>query len=75
MGAPGTGREDAWPSAPDELSRRSRPYVPRLVVDWLQDHDTETHRCLSRHLAFVDISGFTALTERLARKGTSAPRR
>jgi len=45
------------------------PYVPRLVVDWLQDHDTETHRCLPGTLAFVDISGFTALTERLARKG------
>lgn len=45
------------------------PYVPRLVMEWLHDHDTETHRCLNGTLAFVDISGFTALTERLARKG------
>jgi class 3 adenylate cyclase/tetratricopeptide (TPR) repeat protein len=45
------------------------PYVPRLVVEWLRDHDTEAHRCLPGTLAFVDISGFTALTERLARKG------
>jgi class 3 adenylate cyclase/tetratricopeptide (TPR) repeat protein len=45
------------------------PYVPRLVVEWLQHHDAATHRCLPGTLAFVDISGFTALTERLARKG------
>ena len=66
--APGTGGEEAWPSARDELSDVT-PYVPRLVVEWLQDHDAETHRCLSGTLAFVDISGFTALTERLARQG------
>jgi class 3 adenylate cyclase/tetratricopeptide (TPR) repeat protein len=45
------------------------PYVPRLVVDWLADDDTRTHRRVAGTLAFVDISGFTALTERLARKG------
>jgi class 3 adenylate cyclase/tetratricopeptide (TPR) repeat protein len=45
------------------------PYVPRLVVDWLVDDDSRTHRRVSGTLAFVDISGFTALTERLARKG------
>jgi class 3 adenylate cyclase/tetratricopeptide (TPR) repeat protein/ABC-type cobalamin transport system ATPase subunit len=51
------------------MSPSLAPYVPRLVVEWLQDHDAETHRCLPGTLAFVDISGFTALTERLARKG------
>ncbi|MBW8751070.1 MAG: AAA family ATPase [Propionibacteriales bacterium] len=45
------------------------PYVPRLVVDWLRHHESETHRRINGTLAFVDISGFTALTERLARKG------
>jgi len=47
--------------------RLLEPYVPRLAVDWLRDHDTETHRRITGTLAFVDISGFTALTERLAR--------
>src|SRR5215213_1886361 len=44
-------------------------YVPRLVIDWLSGFDTRTHRCITGSLAFIDISGFTALTERLARKG------
>ncbi len=46
-----------------------RPYVPRLVVEWLRDSPDETVREVDGTLAFVDISGFTTLTERLARKG------
>ena len=46
-----------------------RPYVPNLVVDWLADGPSRSHRQVRGTLAFVDISGFTALTERLARKG------
>ena len=46
-----------------------RPYVPRLVVDWLRADPTQLHREVEATLVFVDISGFTALTERLARKG------
>ncbi len=46
-----------------------RPYVPRLVVDWLRADPTQLHREVEASLVFVDISGFTALTERLARKG------
>ena len=46
-----------------------RPYVPRLVVDWLRTDPTQLHREVEATLVFVDISGFTALTERLARKG------
>ena len=45
------------------------PYVPRLVFDWLHKDPGQVHRCVSGTLAFVDISGFTTLTERLARKG------
>jgi len=44
-------------------------YVPRLVIDWLRTDPTAIHRELDATLVFVDISGFTALTERLARKG------
>ena len=55
-------------SAPD-VSVRLRPYVPRLVVDWLRATPDETFRQVEGSLAFVDISGFTQLTERLARRG------
>jgi class 3 adenylate cyclase/tetratricopeptide (TPR) repeat protein len=46
-----------------------RPFVPRLVIDWLRETPTANHRAVEGTLAFVDISGFTAMTERLARKG------
>ena len=42
------------------------PYVPRLVVDWLRDRPTNRHRRIRGTCVFADISGFTALTERLA---------
>src|SRR5690242_21269972 len=45
------------------------PFVPRVVVDWLRHDSTALHRALEGTLAFVDISGFTALNERLAQKG------
>ncbi len=45
------------------------PYVPRLVADWLLSTPHDSHRVIDGTLAFLDISGFTRLTERLARKG------
>jgi class 3 adenylate cyclase/tetratricopeptide (TPR) repeat protein len=45
------------------------PFVPRVVVDWLRAEPAARHRRLEGTLAFVDISGFTALNERLAQKG------
>jgi class 3 adenylate cyclase/tetratricopeptide (TPR) repeat protein len=45
------------------------PFVPRVVVDWLRADPDAKHRRLEGTLAFVDISGFTALNERLAQKG------
>jgi class 3 adenylate cyclase/tetratricopeptide (TPR) repeat protein len=53
----------------DNPSERLKPYVPRLVVDWLRSGSQDTYREVEGSLAFVDISGFTQLTERLARKG------
>ena len=53
----------------DEDNEFLRPYVPRLVVDWLRTDPDQLHREVEASLVFVDISGFTALTERLARKG------
>src|SRR3954471_4598855 len=45
------------------------PYVPRVVIDWLRADPEATFRELEGTLAFVDISGFTAMSERLARQG------
>ena len=44
-------------------------YVPRLLLRWTPTGDDPRHMRVDGTLAFVDISGFTALTERLARKG------
>ncbi len=46
-----------------------RPYVADLVIDWLRDSPDAVYREVDGTLAFADISGFTALTERLARAG------
>lgn len=46
-----------------------KPYVPRLMIEWMRDDPERRYLPLDGSLAFVDISGFTALTERLARKG------
>ena len=45
------------------------PYVPRLTIEWLRDEPERTWREVDGTLAFVDISGFTAMSERLARLG------
>lgn len=58
------------PSVDDvDASTYLKPYVPRLVIDWLRHTPDALHREVEATLVFVDISGFTALTERLARKG------
>ena len=46
-----------------------KPYVPRLLIEWMRDDPERRYLPVDGSLAFVDISGFTALTERLARKG------
>jgi class 3 adenylate cyclase/tetratricopeptide (TPR) repeat protein len=51
--------------APADLT----PFVPRVVVDWLRAEPEARRRELEGTLVFVDISGFTAMSERLAQKG------
>ncbi|MGH2726372.1 MAG: adenylate/guanylate cyclase domain-containing protein, partial [Actinomycetota bacterium] len=46
-----------------------RPYLPRLAIEWLAEHPNEAFREIDGTLVFVDISGFTKLSERLARRG------
>ena len=43
------------------------PYVPALLSDWRPTHGDERHMRVEGSLAFIDISGFTKLTERLCR--------
>ncbi len=45
------------------------PYVPRIAIDWLRETPNARHKQIEGSLVFVDISGFTALTERLSKKG------
>ncbi len=40
-----------------------------MALEWLADSPEATHRHLEGTLLFVDVSGFTALTERLAARG------
>ena len=46
-----------------------KAYVPRVQIQWLRETPETSHRAIDGSLAFVDISGFTELTERLARRG------
>jgi predicted ATPase/class 3 adenylate cyclase len=56
-------------SEPNDQTRSLDPYLPRPVLGWLAEDPREDHRLVEGSLAFVDISGFTALSEKLARRG------
>jgi class 3 adenylate cyclase/tetratricopeptide (TPR) repeat protein len=45
------------------------PYVPRLLAEWDLDAPAHPWREVPATCCFVDISGFTALSERLERRG------
>jgi len=45
------------------------PYVPRLLIDWQTAFPQSRFREIDGTLVFVDVSGFTRMSERLARKG------
>jgi class 3 adenylate cyclase len=45
------------------------PYLPRLTIDWVTSDRESRYREAFGTLAFVDISGFTKLSEGLARHG------
>ena len=45
------------------------PYVPGVVLDWLQSSPEASHRTVAGTLGYIDISGFTRLTERFAQVG------
>ena len=53
----------------DPAYRTLLPYVPRLTVDWADTRPDQPARTIDGSLLFVDISGFTKMSERLARHG------
>src|SRR5215213_10481383 len=52
---------------PSEAATLS-PYLPRLLLHWLMDEPGPAQE-LDGSLVLVDISGFTQMSERLARRG------
>ena len=57
--------------ASQQLSIHSRlqPYIPRLTLEWLATEPDRIHRTVEGTLVVADISGFTALSEKLAKLG------
>jgi len=45
------------------------PYLPRLVREWIRDDPGQPFLEVEGTLCFVDISGFTAMSERLSSRG------
>ena len=45
------------------------PFVPRLTLDWLRTDPERLWLEVEGTLAFIDISGFTAMSERLSSQG------
>lgn len=44
-------------------------HVPRIALDWIADTPEQRWKLVSGSMVFADISGFTALSERLATRG------
>jgi class 3 adenylate cyclase/tetratricopeptide (TPR) repeat protein len=60
-------------AAAESVARRETevllPYVPRLVADWAATRSSELWRPIEATMVFADLSGFTAMSERLSRLG------
>ncbi len=52
-----------------ESASRLDRLVPRIVLDWVIDEPERQWRVVDGTMVFADISGFTALSERLATRG------
>ena len=59
---------DAMVTAPT-VRASLQPYVPRLTLQWLDAEPDQLHREVQASMVFVDISGFTKLSEKLAKLG------
>ncbi|MGD0310963.1 MAG: adenylate/guanylate cyclase domain-containing protein [Acidimicrobiales bacterium] len=54
---------------PNDAGHPLAPYFPRLTIDWIHRTPEERFRQVNGTIAFVDISGFTKLSEGLAKHG------
>jgi class 3 adenylate cyclase/tetratricopeptide (TPR) repeat protein len=52
-----------------DRSSKLRPFLPRLTIRWISEDPDVRVRALEGTVVFVDISGFTKMSERLARLG------
>ena len=52
-----------------DRSSKLRPFLPRLTIRWISEEPDVRVRALEGTVVFVDISGFTKMSERLARLG------
>lgn len=62
-------RGETRAAASDAVAAGLRPYVADLHADWLRERPDEKYRSIKGTLVFADVSGFTPLTERLAKRG------
>src|SRR5262245_34212652 len=63
------GRRALEAQAPKQTAEILRPYLPRLTIRWLAEDPDSNYRVVEGSMVFVDISGFTKMSERLARHG------
>lgn len=59
----------AGPAGPGSSVVDLLPFASTLAATWLLDDPTSTHRRVAGTLVSADLSGFTALSERLAERG------
>ena len=57
------------PQRPADALGAARPYVPRALLEHLATEPGRKVRAVDGTCVFADVSGFTALSERLARRG------
>ena len=56
-------------SSTETLRTRLQPYLPRLTLEWLAEDRGVRHHAVDGSMVFADISGFTKLSEKLAKLG------
>ena len=56
-------------ASPPSASAELVSFVPRLTIDWLRNTPDELWREVEGTVAFIDISGFTAMSEKLSSQG------
>jgi predicted ATPase/class 3 adenylate cyclase len=66
---PSAGPSEDAPDLRAERDAQLAAHVPRVALEWLAERPEEQHRRVEGTFVLVDVSGFTALTERLAVRG------